>query len=90
MYPREELRRATLNAPLLAPITADKEREYTRLIQQRELYEGACELSWERYFEYRDEHDECSSLTQDDLDYASMWTTCALHPETTTNRQRAA
>jgi hypothetical protein len=78
----ETLRRATRNAPLLAPITPEKERAYTRLIKTRTLYEGACELSWQQYFEYREVHPECEPLSSDDIDYAGWWTACAVHPET--------
>jgi hypothetical protein len=74
-YVREETqRRSDLNAPLLAPITSEKERAYTRLIKTRALYEGACELSWEQYFEYRNQHLELTTLSRDDLEYAGMWT----------------
>jgi hypothetical protein len=74
-YVREETqRRADINAPLLAPITPEKEQEYTRLIKSRELYEGACDLSWEEYFTYRGQHPDCTPLSRDELDYASMWT----------------
>jgi hypothetical protein len=74
-YIREETqRRADMNAPLLAPITPEKEQAYTRLIKSRQLYEGACGLSWEEYFTYRGEHPDCTPLSRDELDYASMWT----------------
>jgi hypothetical protein len=80
-YVREEtLKRAALNAPLLAPITPKKEKAYTRLIKARQLYEGACDLSWEQYFKYRDEHPDLPPLTPDDLEYAGMWTACAVPP----------
>jgi hypothetical protein len=61
---------------LATPIKAKTEREYTALIKQRRLYEGACELAWARYFEYRDAHHDCEPLTADDLAYAGMWTAC--------------
>jgi hypothetical protein len=77
----ETLRRATLNARLLAPITSEKEQAYTCLIKTRNLYEGACGLSWAQYFEYRDQHPECDPLTRGDLAYASHWTPCAVIPE---------
>jgi hypothetical protein len=82
-YVREEtLRREALNAPLLAPITPEKEQAYTSLVKTRTLYEGACDLSWSEYFEYRDAHPGCDPLTSDDLEYAGMWTACAVRPET--------
>jgi hypothetical protein len=72
-------RRAALNAPLLAPITSEKEKEYTRLIKKRKLYEGACDLSWPEFFEYRDAHPgEVKPLSDDDLAYAGQWTACAV------------
>jgi hypothetical protein len=77
----ETLRREALNSPLLAPITAEKEQAYTGLIKRRQLYEGACGLSWAEYFEYRDQHPECDPLTRGDLAYASDWTACAVIPE---------
>jgi Protein of unknown function (DUF3102) len=64
------------------PFTAKTERKYTRLITQRQLYEGACHLSWPLYFEYRGEHPECEPLTNDDLGYVRQWTSAA--PATTT------
>ena len=65
---------------LRTPITPEMEREYTAMIKQRTLYEGACELSWEQYFKYRDQHPDCTPLSQDDLAYAGMWTACAVQP----------
>jgi hypothetical protein len=62
---------------LATPITADTEREYTALIKQRRLYEGACMLAWEQYFKFRDQHADCEPLTSDDLEYAGHWTACA-------------
>jgi hypothetical protein len=82
-YVREETqRRADRNAPLLAPMTPEKEQEYTRLIKSRELYEGACDLSWQEYFAYRGQHPDCAPLSRDELDYANMWT--AWTPNNTT------
>ena len=75
------LRRATINAPLLAPITPEKERAYMGLIKRRQLYEGACALSWQEYFDFRDAHPDCALLTRGDLAYASDWTACAVIPE---------
>jgi hypothetical protein len=77
-YREEMLKRVALNAPLLAPITPEKEQAYTRLIKTRQLYEGACDLSWVQYSKYRDQHPECAALTADDLDYAGMWTAVAI------------
>jgi hypothetical protein len=82
-YIREETqRREELNALLLAPITPEKAEAYARMITTRTLYEGACDLSWAEYFQYREEHPDLPPLTSDDLDYAGMRTACALHPET--------
>jgi hypothetical protein len=62
------------------------------LIKTQRLYEGACDLSWEQYFEYRDEHPDCTALSQDDLAYAGMWTSCAVNmtrqPEPDTSIKR--
>jgi hypothetical protein len=63
---------------LLRPITAEMEREYTALIKRRQLYEGACDLSWAQYFKYREQHPDCASLSENDLAYAGMWTACAV------------
>src|ERR1700738_422482 len=62
---------------LRQPCTPEMEQKYTTLIKNRELYHGACELSWGQYFKYRDRHPDLSPLDQDDLDYVSMWTPCA-------------
>jgi hypothetical protein len=81
-YIREETqRRQELNAPLLAPITPERAKAYTRLITTRTLYEGACDLSWAEYFEYRDENPDLPPLTSDDLEYVGMWTACAVGSE---------
>jgi hypothetical protein len=66
---------------LATPITAEIEQEYTGLIKNRQLYEGACELSWEQYFKYRDQHPDCEPLTPNDLTYAALWTPCAVPPD---------
>jgi hypothetical protein len=63
---------------LAKPITAEIESRYTALIKGRKLYEGACDLSWARYFEYREEHPECAPLSEEDLAYAGQWTSCAV------------
>jgi ParB-like chromosome segregation protein Spo0J len=65
---------------LRTPIDAETECRYTAMIKQRTLYEGACELSWQQYFKYRDQHPDCTPLSQDDLAYAGMWTACAVQP----------
>jgi Protein of unknown function (DUF3102) len=57
------------------------EQVYTGLIKNRELYEGACELPWAQYFEYRDSHpDDVAPLTPDDLAYVGQWTSAAPAP----------
>jgi hypothetical protein len=61
---------------LARPITPEMVAEYTKLIKRRKLYEGACELSWQRYFEYVAAHPEIV-LTPEDREYAGMWTSCA-------------
>src|SRR5882724_320938 len=48
---------------LVTPITAETEQEYTGRIKNRKLYDGACELAWEQYFIFRDQHPECEPLT---------------------------
>jgi ParB-like nuclease domain len=63
---------------LATPINSETEAHYTAMIKQRTLYEGACELSWPMYFKYLDEHPELDPLTPDDLEYAGMWTSCAV------------
>jgi ParB-like nuclease domain len=63
---------------LRQPCTPEMEQKYTALIKKRQLYEGACELSWAQYFKYRDQHPDLSPLDQDDLDYAGMWTPFAM------------
>jgi ParB/RepB/Spo0J family partition protein len=65
---------------LATPITPEMEHEYTAMIKQRTLYEGACMLAWLMYFKYRDEHPDLPPLTPDDLAYAGMWTSCAVRP----------
>jgi hypothetical protein len=39
---------------LATPIPA--ETDYTTMIKQRRLYEGACMLAWEMYFKFREDH----------------------------------
>jgi hypothetical protein len=55
----------------------EMEREYTALIQDRQLYEGACELPWSQYFAYRDQHAGSAPLSSDDLRYVGQWTNAA-------------
>lgn len=62
---------------LARPITPDMVAEYTKLIRRRKLYEGACDLSWQRYFEYVATHPEIV-LTPEDREYAGQWTSCAI------------
>jgi hypothetical protein len=71
------------------------EQKYTRLIKQRRLRDGDCQLSWKQYFKYRDQHPECKPLTSDNIGYAEnflgyvgMWTACAVRPETTSAELR--
>jgi hypothetical protein len=75
---------------LAQPCTPEMEQKYTRLIKQRRLRDGDCQLSWKQYFKYRDQHPECKPLTSDNIGYAEnflgyvgMWTACAVRPETT-------
>jgi len=69
---------------LLQPIKAETEREYTALIKQRQLYEGACNLSWPMYFQFREEHaDDVVPLSADDIAYAGSWTSCAVKAKST-------
>jgi hypothetical protein len=65
---------------LVTPITPEMEHEYTAMIKQRTLYEGACMLAWQMYFKYRDEHPDLPPLSPDDLEYAGMWTSCTVRP----------
>jgi hypothetical protein len=71
---QQQQAREQREAFLRQPCTSEVEREYTGLIKHRLLYEGACELSWEQYSKYRDQHPDCTALTPDDLDYVGMWT----------------
>jgi hypothetical protein len=61
---------------LARPITPEMIVEYTKLIKRRRLYEGACDLSWQRYFDYVATHPEIV-LTPEDREYAGQWTSCA-------------
>jgi hypothetical protein len=58
---------------LARPLPAKTEREYTALIQDRALYEGACQLSWGQYFKTP----SSATLSEIDLAYASLWTSHA-------------
>jgi hypothetical protein len=61
------------------PITAVIERQYTRMIKRRRLYEGACDLSWPMYFKFREQRASAvEPLDAYDLAYAAQWTCCAL------------
>lgn len=55
------------------PFTAELEQHMTSLVKQRRLYEGACELRWQDYFEFRQNH-ECEPLTALDKRYLGQWT----------------
>jgi hypothetical protein len=73
-----EEKRAREHAEFLArPITPEMVAEYTKLIKRRKLYEGACELSWQKYFEYVTAHPEIV-LTPEDREYTGQWTSCAI------------
>ena len=43
-------------AKLVYVFTADDEKEYTGYIKKRKLWEGACDLNWPKYRNYRAEH----------------------------------
>src|SRR5262245_16998997 len=58
--------------------TKEREREFTKVIKNRMLYEGACDLPWPEYFAFRNKHKDCERLTDSDLTYAAEWTSCAL------------
>jgi hypothetical protein len=59
------------------PFSAKTERAYTKLIKTRKLFEGACELRWPEYFEYRDAN-KLKPLTANDRRYAAQYSSCAL------------
>ena len=50
-------------AKLVYVFTADDEKEYTGYIKKRKLWEGACDLNWPKYRNYRAEHSECELWT---------------------------
>jgi hypothetical protein len=62
------------------PFAAKDERAITKLIKNRKLFEGACELPWPEYFEYR-EANKCPRLTANDLRYAGQYTDDCPAPE---------
>jgi Protein of unknown function (DUF3102) len=74
---RLEQQRAEHAAFLAQPITPQMAKKYTNLLKRRKLYEGACDLSWARYFEYIAAHPEIV-LTPEDREYAAQWTSCAI------------
>ena len=61
-------------AKLVYVFTADDEKEYTGNIKKRKLWEGACDLNWPKYRNYRAEHSECEPLDAKDLRYVGQWT----------------
>ena len=68
--------------PIGLCLNSEMVRQYDDLIKNRKLYEGACELPWPSYFEYRDAHpDECKPLTPDDLAYVGQWTSAGPDPD---------
>jgi hypothetical protein len=72
-----ELAKAELaKLPPPPPFSAKDELAYTRLIKNRKLFNGACELCWPEYFEYRAAN-KCARLTANDLRYAGQYTACA-------------
>jgi hypothetical protein len=58
-----------------ATFTPEREREVTTAIKGRMLYEGACDLPWADYFDFR-EKNKCASLTSSDQRYAGQYSTC--------------
>jgi hypothetical protein len=63
-----------------AVFTADRERQFTEVIKDRMLYEGACDLPWPEYVAFRKKH-SCKPLTDSDLAYLAEWTPCAVNPK---------
>ena len=61
-------------AKLVYVFTADDEKEYTGYIKKRKLWEGACDLNWPKYRNYRAEHPGCERLDTKDLRYVGQWT----------------
>jgi hypothetical protein len=60
-----------------ASFTAKDEVDYTQMIKDRKLFEGACDLRWPEYFEFR-QANKCARLTANDLRYAGQYTSCAV------------
>jgi hypothetical protein len=70
---------AELAAEHAQPFTSKLEKHYTRRIKNRLLIEGDCERPWQSYFAYREAHfHDVEPLTDDDLKYAGLWTSCAI------------
>jgi hypothetical protein len=67
---------AEMAAQPLPAFSAKDERDYTRMVKKRKLFEGACDLRWPEYFEYR-QANSCARLTANDLRYAGQYTACA-------------
>ena len=67
-------KRRQKRAKLVYVFTADDEKEYTGNIKKRKLWEGACDLNWPKYRNYRAEHSECEPLDAKDLRYVGQWT----------------
>jgi hypothetical protein len=59
------------------PFTAKDERGYTHWIKKRRLFEGACDLRWQEYFEFR-QANKCDQLTANDRRYAAQYASCAV------------
>jgi hypothetical protein len=59
------------------PLTTKEEAHYTRLVRERRLYEGACDLRWADYFAFRAAHKR-KPLTAEDVEYLSQWTVCPM------------
>ena len=76
---RRQKRRAAFQEPRLTAegaFTAERERDYTKAIKTRMLYEGACTLPWSEYFAWRKKHDGCEPLNEADLAYAGAYSSC--------------
>jgi hypothetical protein len=59
------------------PFSAKTELAYTRLIKNRKLFEGSCQLRWAEYFEFR-QANKCARLTANDRRYADQYSSCAV------------
>jgi len=64
-------------APPPEPFTAKDEAGYTRWIKKRRLFEGACDLRWQEYFEFR-QANKCDRLTVNDRRYVALYASCAV------------